>query len=252
MYKEIKDLLAELNSENIEKLKPQITRKVNQLILSIYDEDISDLELEKMCKLIVAREEFRGEARQNNNKLLEGILISSFTNVYDEFINEIESGEYIEDGIEIISEALKSIGGRWRGIRLFGNGIKDRRYLNSIKYLEDLKSEFYAHLKWYAKRGFNEEQLIVNGLINTIKFDLEEKSQEHGRYIISMLTDHKTKKGKSIDEFNEEDHLKEIKVKLKREYGIELQRRIYSWNKLTSKLQDHYYLEDLFEKASMD
>lgn len=252
MYKEIKDLLTELNSENIEELKPKIMRKVNQLILSIYDENISDLELEKMYELIVMREEFREEVRKNSNGALEGIFISNFIKAYEEFIDEIEAGQYIEDGIEIISEALKSIGGRWRGMKLIENGIKDRKYLSSIKYLEDLKSEFYDYLKLHAKRGFNEEQLIVNGLISTIKFDLEEKSQEHGRYIISMLTDHKTKREKSIDEFNEENHLEEVKVKLKREYETELQRRIYSWNKLTSKLQDHYYLENLFKKASMD
>lgn len=38
-YKEIKELLNELNCENVETLKPQIIRKVNQLILSINDDN---------------------------------------------------------------------------------------------------------------------------------------------------------------------------------------------------------------------
>ena len=76
------------------------------------------------------------------------------------------------------------------------------------------------------------------------------KSQEHGINVISILTDPKTKRGKSIEEFNNEPHLEEIRVKLKREYGIELQRRIYSWENLTRKLQDHYYLENLFNEEN--
>lgn len=237
-YKEIKGLLNELNCENIEMLKPQITRKVNQLILSIYDDSISDLELEEMCKLMIVKEEFREEARQDNNGLFEGMLINNFIKAYDEFLDELAVEGYISDAIDLISDSLKSIGGRFRGLKLIKKGVKDKKYLNSIEYLNDLKDEFYVHLKSYATKDFYEEYFVVTGLIHTIKFYLEEKSQEHGRTIISMLTDPKTKRGKSIEEF---------KVKLKREYGIELQRRLYSWDNLTRNLQDHYYLENLFD-----
>lgn len=41
-YKEIKKLLNELNCENVEAIKPQIIRNMNQLILSISDDNISD------------------------------------------------------------------------------------------------------------------------------------------------------------------------------------------------------------------
>ena len=251
-HKEIKDLLNELNGENVEELRSLIIRKVNQLILSIYDENKSDLELEEMCNLIIAREEFREEARQDNNGLLEGILTDNFIKAYDEFIDEIVGKKYISDAIELIYDSLRSIGGRCRGFRLMKNGKKNRNYLNSIEYLNDLKGEFYIHLKSYAHKGFNEEFFAVTGLVHTIKFDLEEKSQEHGRYIISMLTEPKAKRGKSIEEFNNEPHLEEVKIKLKREYGIELQRRIYSWDNLTRKLQDHYCLETLFEEENKE
>jgi len=247
-YKEVKELLNELNCENVETLKPQIIRKVNQLILSINDDNKSDSELEEMCNLAIIREKFREEARLDNNGLSEGILIDNFIKAYDEFMNEIVSKEYISDAIELIADSLKSIGGRCRGFILIKEGAKNRNYLSSTEHFDDLKGEFYTHLKSYAHKGFHEEYFVVTGLIHTIKFDLEEKSQEHGRNIISILTDPKTKRGKSIEEFNNEPHLEEIRVKLKRKYGIELQRRIYSWENLTRKLQDHYYLENLFNE----
>ena len=53
-YKEIKNLLNELNSENIKELKPSLIRKVNELILKINDDNISDSELEAINYLILA------------------------------------------------------------------------------------------------------------------------------------------------------------------------------------------------------
>ncbi|MDR3597200.1 hypothetical protein [Clostridium sp.] len=251
-YKEIKKLLNELNCENVEAIKPQIIRNMNQLILSISDDNISDSELEEISNLIIVREEFREKARQDNNGLYEGVLINSFIEAYEEFLKEIIKKDYISDAIELIADSLKSIGGRLRGFRLLKKGARNREYLSSIEHFSDLKNEFYTHLNSYASKGVHEEYFVVTGLIHAIKFDLEEKSQEHGRFIISMLTDYKTKRGKSIDEFNSEPHLEEIKVKLKREYGIELQRRIYSWDNLTRKLQDHYYLENIFNEEDKE
>jgi hypothetical protein len=46
---------------------------------------------------------------------------------------------------------------------------------------------------------------------------------------------------KTFEEFEKETHLDELKIKMKREYGIELQRRVYLWDNLTRRLQDHYY-----------
>ncbi len=63
-----------------------------------------------------------------------------------------------------------------------------------------------------------------------------------------MLTDYKTKKMKSLEEFESETYLDELKIKMKSEFGIELQRRVYLWDNLTRKLQDHYYIENLYEE----
>jgi hypothetical protein len=250
-YKEIKDLLSQLNNENVQELKPILIRKFNKLILSIDDDiNISDSELESIYNVLMVREQFRKDARKEDNSLLEGILINSFIKSYDEFINEIGDKDYVSDAIEITLSSLRSIGGLVRSFRLMKNMKTNKAYINSMEHLNDLKAEFYNHLKLYAHKGFYEEQFVVSGLIHIIKFNLEEESQEHGRFIISMLTDHKTNRMKSLEEFNNEPHIEGISVKLKREYGIELQRRLYLWDNLTRKLEDHYYLEKLYEGMS--
>lgn len=246
-YKEIKDLLNRLNSENIEELKPILTRKVNELILKMNDDNICDSELESLCNFLITREEFRNESMKQKS-LIEGLLIEHFIKVFDEFISEINNKYYISHAIELTNTSIRSIGGIARGYRLMKNyGLS--KDVNKVQYLTELKAEFYKQLRSYSSKGIYEEQFVTCGLINIIKFELEEQLQEHGRYVISMLTDHKTKKMKSFEEFEKEPHLDELKIKMKREFGIELQRRIYSWNNLTRKLEDHYYLENLYEEA---
>ncbi|MDS0528359.1 hypothetical protein NNC19_21970 [Clostridium sp. SHJSY1] len=247
-FKEVKDLLNKLNSENIKELKPSLIRKVNELILNLNDDTISDSELESLSNFLIAREEFRKEARKEN-ALLEGLLIKNFIKAFDEFINEINNKEYISDAIELTNTSIRSIGGVAIGYRLMKKYASAKEN-NSVQYLMELKDEFYKQLKSYSSKGIYEEQFVIWGLINVIKFELEEKSQEHGRYVISMLTDYKTKKMKSFEEFESETHLNELKVKIKGEYGIELQKRVYLWDTLTRKLQDHYYLENLYEEES--
>ncbi|NFF79502.1 hypothetical protein FCV38_21700, partial [Clostridium sporogenes] len=115
-YKEIKDLLNKLNSENIEELKPSLIRKVNELILNINDDNISDGELEMLCNFFIMRENLRKEVRKENS-LIEGLLIENFIKVFDEFINEINNKDYISDAIELINTSIRSIGGIARGYR---------------------------------------------------------------------------------------------------------------------------------------
>lgn len=251
-YREIKELLNTLNNENCEELKGKIIRKVNELILNINDETFSDSELEKICNFYLCREKFRKDVRENGKDVLsEGVLIEDFIKAFDEFINVLQDKGYNSDAIELINYSLRSIGDIARGYRLVRK-YANREDYESIEYLQDAKSEFYKQLRAYSVKGIYEELFVISGLIQVIKFDLEEKSQEHGRNVISILTDYKTKRTKRIQEFESEMHLKELKIKVKREYGIELQRRIYMWNELTMKLQDHYYLEALYEESDKD
>lgn len=245
-FKETKDLLNKLNSENIEELKPILTRKVNELILKINDDNISDGELEELCNFFITREEFRKESKEENS-LIEGLLIENFIKAFDEFIDEINNKDYISDAIELTNTSIRSIGGIARGYRLMKK-YAPHKDVNSVQYLIELEDEFYKQLRSYSSKGIYEEQFVICGLINVIKFELEEQLQEHGRYVISMLTDYKTKKMKNFKEFESETHIDEIKIKMKREFGIELQRRVYLWDNLTRKLQDHYYLENLYEE----
>lgn len=64
--------MNKLNSENIEELKPILTRKVNELILDINDDNICDSELESLCNFFIIREELRKESREENS-LVVGI-----------------------------------------------------------------------------------------------------------------------------------------------------------------------------------
>lgn len=245
-YKEIKDLLNKLNSENIEELKPSLIRKVNELVLNINDDSISDNELESLFNFFITREELRNEISKDNS-LLEGLLIENFIKAFEEFINEINNTDYISDAIQLTNTSIRSIGGIARGYRLMKKYARPKD-ANNVQYLMELKDEFYKQLRSYRNKGIYEEQFVIYGLINVIKFELEEQLQEHGRYVISMLTDYKTKKMKSFEAFEKETHLDESKIKMKREFGIELQRRVYLWDNLTRNLQDHYYLENLYEK----
>ncbi|WP_315081223.1 hypothetical protein [uncultured Clostridium sp.] len=250
-YKEIKDLLNKLNSTNIKDLKPTLTRKVNELILNINDDNMSDCELEELCDFFITRETLKEEARQEDS-LSEGLLIENFIKAFDAFIEEINTKEYISDAIDLTNTAIRSIGGIARGFRLLKKYAPKEGVINNVQYLIELKDEFYKQLRAYGTKGIYEEHFVICGLINTIKFELEEHLQEHGRFVISMLTDYKTQKLKSFEEFENEPHLDELKVKMKGEFGIELQRRVYLWDNLTRKLTDHYYLENLYEKECTD
>jgi hypothetical protein len=55
--------------------------------------------------------------------------------------------------------------------------------VNSVQYLMELKDEFYNAVKSYSSKGIYEEQFVICGLINIIKFELEEQS----RYMEGML-----------------------------------------------------------------
>ncbi|GAV23049.1 hypothetical protein cpu_15590 [Carboxydothermus pertinax] len=244
-YKSLKDLIKNLNSENVEKLKPQLNRYVNQLILSIYDTnlELSDLDLESLCETLLHKDEFREEFR---DKLQKGLLIDKFIHIYDLFINEITKERYVFDGIELTTLCLRSIGGIARGLKLLKLNKHKEEYFHSLQYLKDLNAEFYAHLRQYAGKGIIEEHFLITGLIHTIRFYLEENCQEHGRKILALLTDRKDKRLKTLEEFNNELHTAEIKCMLTREYAIELQRRLYLWDKLTIDLKNHYYLENLY------
>ncbi|KIS21571.1 hypothetical protein [Clostridium botulinum] len=69
---------------------------------------------------------------------------------------------------------------------------------------------------------------------NYIKCELKEDIEGVGKTILSTL------RNKSLEEFNKEEHISELKSVINRDYIIELQRRIYSWNVLSTKLTEGY------------
>ena len=88
----------------------------------------------------------------------------------------------------------------------------------------------------------------VLGFIHSVQFDLEERSQEHGRSVIGFLTDFKTNELKSVQQFQTEDHIPEVKSTVSKGYGIELQRRIYMWKSLTLIFTSPYALEKMYKE----
>ncbi|WP_270606287.1 hypothetical protein [Bacillus mobilis] len=71
---------------------------------------------------------------------------------------------------------------------------------------------------------------------------------EHGRTVIGLLTDFETKELKSVQQFQNEEHIPEVKNMVSKEYGIELQRRIYMWKSLKLIFKSPYALEKMYKE----
>lgn len=94
-YKEIKDILNRLNSENIGELKPILTRKVNEVILNMNDDSVYDSELESLCNFLITREELRNELMKEKslwNNLTRKLEDHYYLeNLYEEEYNRLEN-----------------------------------------------------------------------------------------------------------------------------------------------------------------
>lgn len=242
----IEHLLGELNKDNIEEIKPVLSKYVKLVLMGLgeSEEQLSCEQVDEIHKLMTMRYEFREEA-----KLAEDLkLVAKVKKAYDELLHHITREGYIYDAIKLTSDALKGIGGHARLAKLRILNKKNTKYFQSEKYLEDLKKELYIALEKKSAEGIMAELYLVTGIINSVAYSLMEESQEHGRSVIQLLTDYKSGKTKSIDEFKEDGHIEELKVKLDSKYGKELQRRIYLWDKLTLGLKSPYFLEELYKE----
>ena len=82
---------------------------------------------------------------------------------------------------------------------------------NSLEMVEVLKRECYNLMEQRAVVGLHAQIFHVLGFVHSIQFDLEERSQEHGRVVIGLLTDFKTGELRSVQQFQAEDHISEVK-----------------------------------------
>ena len=174
-------------------------------------------------------------------------LIKKFQAVLDEFIHSIILNGYVEDAVEILESVLKSMGAVAHIVKvMFVGKMKVDR--NSLEMVEVLKRECYNLMEQRAVVGLHAQIFHVLGFVHSIQFDLEERSQEHGRVMVGLLTDFKTDELKSVQQFQTEDHIPEVKSMVSKGYGIELQRRIYMWKSLTFIFTSPYALEKMYKE----
>ncbi|RDY23188.1 hypothetical protein CHF27_009570 [Romboutsia maritimum] len=243
-YENIHEFIKKIDSKNIDKLKPQLMKYVSELILSIRDEDnkLSFKDTEKMLDIVLIREEFQydleKELELENSKF--GLLTDEFMKVYKQFTEEIVKNGYLSDAISLTRSNFRALGCIHRDVYLVSKQVGKFEYMNSKEYLEDLQEQLYDQLDQF-KREFSREYFNILGLISYIKSELEYRINEIIGTIFQELKD------KSLDDFNKEDHIDEYKNIFNKDYAKELERRKYSWNVLSTKLQENYFRDELYK-----
>jgi hypothetical protein len=247
-YKKIDNFIKSLNKDNIEELKPQLIKYVGELSLGIKDEQnkLSLDDIEGMFSLLLAREEVQdnvnNELKEQNSRF--GLLTEEFMKSYKEFTEEIVQNGYLHNAIDLTRSCLGASGCIYRDVLLVRNhaGSAEERckYIQSKEYLEELEQQLHEHLSQYV-RSISREQLNILGLVNYIKAELKERVYEATSTILTEL------KNKSLEDFNKENHIGEYKAIFNIDYIEELKRREYSWNILSSKLQEAYFRDELYK-----
>lgn len=241
--KTIEKIVDELTTDNLEEGKALLK---NHILLMKYGMEHHELKEEEMTE-ISKWVQGRNQLREDVPELRDLHLIKKFQAVLDEFIDSIILNGYVEDAVEILESVLKSMGAVAHIVKIMfvGKRVVDR---NSLEMVKALKKECYNLMEQRAVVGLHAQIFHVLGFVHSIQFDLEEKSQEHGRAVISLLTDFKTDKLKSVQQFQTEDHIPEVKNMVSKGYGIELQRRIYMWRSLTLIFTSPYALEKMYKE----
>ncbi|EEL52304.1 hypothetical protein bcere0022_3480 [Bacillus cereus Rock3-44] len=244
MNKTIQQMIDELNADNVEKIKLQLKTKISIMQLGLEeDSDITDKEVERLTHLMKLREEFLEETPEFTGNFLVG----KFEKVFDELTDSMIRLEYVEHAISLVTDLLKSMDARAELAKIMLLRKNYDEFDTRVSFYE-LKNAFYRIMHKQARGNLQREVFLVTGCIHTILFDLEEKSQEHGRGVIGCLTDYSTGEQKSVKQFEEEVHTPELKRIVSKEYGMELQRRIYMWKSLTLEFTSPYAMEKMYEE----
>ncbi|WP_459502143.1 hypothetical protein [Bacillus sp. C1] len=244
MSKTIQQMIDELNASNVEEIKPKLKNKISMMQLGLVaDSDVTAEEVEKLVDLMKLRNEFLEEI----SELTGNFLVERFQQVFDEFTDSIIQRGYVEHAISFVTDLLKCIDARAELAKFV---LLRKKYdeFDEKDTFYGLKNTFYRIMNKQARGQLHREMFLVTGCIHTILFDLEEQSQEHGRGVIGCLTDYKTGEQKSIKQFQEEEHIPEVRKIISKEYGMELQRRIHMWKSLTLDFTSPYVMEKMYEE----
>ena len=241
--KSIEQIVDSLTADNLEEGKSLLK---NHILLMKYGMEHHELREEEMTE-VLKWVQGRDQLREDVPELRDLYLVKKFQALLDEFIHSIISNGYVEDAVEVLENILKSMGAVAHIVKIMFVG-KRTVNRNSLEMVEVLKRECYNLMEQRAAVGLHAQIFHVLGFVHSIQFDLEERSQEHGRTVIGFLTDFKTKELKSVQQFQNEEHIQEVKNMVSKEYGIELQRRIYMWKSLTLIFTSPYALEKLYKE----
>ncbi|PDY48634.1 hypothetical protein COM11_20200 [Bacillus pseudomycoides] len=244
MDKTIQQMIDELNVDSVEEIKPQLKNKISMMQLGLVeDSDVTAEEVEKLVDFMKLRNEFLEETPE----LTGNFLVGKFQQVFDEFTDSMIQKGYVEHTMSFVTDLLKCMDARAELTKIMLLRKKYDEFDTKDTFYE-LKNAFYRMMNKQARGNLHREMFLVTGCIHTILFDLEEQSQEHGRGVISCLTDYTTGEQKSVKQFEEEEHVPEVKKIASKEYGVELQRRIHMWKSLTFDFTSPYVMEKMYEE----
>ena len=180
-YKEINDLVEQLDKDNLEKLKPQLKKYVAQIILSMKDEKLEDEDLSAMLKVVLVREQIQDEVKNQCADNI-GLVIDDFCKKYHGFIEQCVKEGFLSDAVMITKEVMKSLGCIHREVFVIRNNDKlgdivPEEYIGSEKYLHDLAWQVDLELDGY-KENKSMEYLVTSGLVNLILYKVNDNLKE--------------------------------------------------------------------------
>lgn len=169
-YRELNDLVEELDKDNIEELKPQLKNYITKIILSMENENLNDEDLSELFKVVLVREKIQDSLKCQCNNI--GLVIDEFFIKYKKFIEESVKEGFFQYAVAITKEVMKSLGCIHREVLVIrkndkhGDIVPDK-YIYSEKYLSDLLDQVKLELDGY-KKNKSMEYLITSGLVNLI------------------------------------------------------------------------------------
>lgn len=230
------------DTNNIEKLKPIMLKLARMSVLSFGNEEkkLTAEKIEEIYNMWLMPfgqdQEFLDEIESLTSK-----LNSKFIKAYESLIDSISERGYRKDAIELSAFVLRSIGGKARGIKLhLGKKKKLLKYCDSEEQITDLKTEISRQLREQSCESPYVSALIINGLVCSIKENLDEMSRQLAGTIRAMISmDNRT-----IEELESNEILGKY---FDPQYPKELKWRIYLWDKLTVELRNEYSIDEIIE-----
>ncbi len=232
--------IEKTDKDSFEKLKPTMLKLARMSALSFGNEEkkLTGKRIEEIYNMWLIPfgqdQEFLDEIESLISK-----LNSEFIRTYESLTDGMSERGYRKDAIELSAFVLRSIGGKARGLNLhLGRKKKLLVYCDSEEQLRDLKTEISKQLREQSCESPYVSALLINGLVCSIKENLDEMSRQLAGTIRAMVSmDNRT-----IEELESNEILGTY---FDPQYPKELKRRIYLWDKLTVELRNEYSIDEI-------